>query len=140
MLSHVLLAYVITLATAFFLLYTSLCRDLNGRPPATPPRWSHGGEEVVIRSAAVDQEARTKEHEEVARREGERTKKVTSSDGGAEERTKQGIVMPAAARKQVSEPSSASFVYLAIARQGESFVLCNLYTVYTNSYPYILPF
>jgi hypothetical protein len=79
------------LATAFFLLYTSLCHDLNGQSLATPPpRSSRGGQYVVVRSAAAGREVRTKEHEEVARREGERTKEVTSSDGGAEERANRG--------------------------------------------------
>jgi hypothetical protein len=79
------------LATAFFLLYTSLCHDLNGQSLATPPpRSSRGGEYVVVRSAAAGREVRTKEHEEVARREGERTKEVASSDGGAEERANRG--------------------------------------------------
>jgi hypothetical protein len=86
------------LATAFFLLYTSLCRDLGAasRPPATPPpRWTRGGEEVVVRSADDGQE-------EAPRSKKEQRKEV-ASDGaaGTEEREKQGIVMPAPATKQV---------------------------------------
>jgi hypothetical protein len=87
------------LATAFFLLYTSLCRDLGAasRLLATPPpRWTRGGEEAIVRSADSGQK-------EAPRSKKEQRKEAVASDGaaGTEEREKQGIVMPAPATKQV---------------------------------------
>ncbi|TVU39628.1 hypothetical protein EJB05_13055, partial [Eragrostis curvula] len=97
------------LATVFFLLYTSLCRDLGAtnRPPPQQPRWTRGNNTAaVVRSAAADQEARSEKDKEVAKVEVATT--TGSSDGGGggrggtgtEERGKQGIVMHAAQTKQ----------------------------------------
>ncbi|CAN6209908.1 unnamed protein product [Urochloa humidicola] len=67
------------LATAFFLLYTSLCRDLGAGPPGSPPPRF---DKPVETGAAGGQDARllTKQHEGVAKEE-ERKAVVTRSDG-----------------------------------------------------------
>jgi len=75
------------LATAFFLLYTSLCRDIGGSPGTPPPRWERreAGKAVETGAAAVaDREVRDlnpKQREHVAREEERRKVEVTHSDG-----------------------------------------------------------
>ena len=75
------------LATAFFLLYTSLCRDIGGSPGTPPPRWERreAGKAVEAGAAAVaDREVRDlnpMQREHVAREEERRKVEVTHSDG-----------------------------------------------------------
>nr|CAB3452631.1 unnamed protein product [Digitaria exilis] len=71
------------LATAFFLLYTSLCRDLGAGPPGSPPpRWDHraagqgsGGDRLLDNNTKKQQGITEKEEEQ------ERKAEVTRSDG-----------------------------------------------------------
>lgn len=92
------------LATAFFLLYTSVCRDLGDGPVRSPPpRWTQeqAKEDSIRVRAAAEQEDRPKQAE-VSKGEEERKGLVTSSDGGggrdgptSEQQNQQQIVMPA---------------------------------------------
>lgn len=107
------------LATAFFLLYTSLCRiDLGagGPPRSPPPLWTQRKEKEEIAAtargaaAADDQEARP-EQDDVAREEVERKEAVAKSDGGGgrdlgartEEENQKQIVIPAAGSQQTQQ-------------------------------------
>ncbi|GJN13132.1 hypothetical protein PR202_ga31469 [Eleusine coracana subsp. coracana] len=85
------------LATAFFLLYTSLCRDLGAGNGPPPPRLNKEVETVVRSTAAQPQQGVVKEEETK-----QAATTTTSSDGSRteEEPEKQRIVMPAAQTKQ----------------------------------------
>ncbi|KAK3124793.1 hypothetical protein QOZ80_7BG0593160 [Eleusine coracana subsp. coracana] len=85
------------LATAFFLLYTSLCRDLGAGNGPPPPRLNKEVETVVRNAAAQPQQEVVKEEETK-----QAATTTTSSDGTRtqEEPEKQRIVMPAAQTKQ----------------------------------------
>ncbi|XP_062189384.1 uncharacterized protein LOC133892551 isoform X1 [Phragmites australis] len=118
------------LATAFFLLYTSLCRiDLGagGPPRSPPPLWTQRKEKEEIAAtargaaAADDQEARP-EQDDVAREEVERKEAVAKSDGGGgrdlgartEEENQKQIVIPAAGSQQLEAEGGDILWCLAI--------------------------
>jgi hypothetical protein len=97
------------LATAFFLLYTSLCRDLNGGPQPPPPqqqRWEKKATEAG--AAGGDREVRhpnPKQQEGVAEKEvvvvtrgdgdrGDGTTAGEKANRGAEEKRQQVTRLP----------------------------------------------
>uniref|UniRef100_A0A0E0LJG5 Nucleotide-diphospho-sugar transferase domain-containing protein n=1 Tax=Oryza punctata TaxID=4537 RepID=A0A0E0LJG5_ORYPU len=93
------------LATVFFLLYTSVCRDLGDGPPkSSPPRWApeHGtATKGIVRPARQEQEV-------VAPREEKQTddEAASRSGGAVEQQQKQRrIVMPTSQQK--GTPSSS---------------------------------
>ncbi|WVZ62733.1 hypothetical protein U9M48_012443 [Paspalum notatum var. saurae] len=105
------------LATAFFLLYTSLCRDLGGPGSPPPARWERGGAEeaaTAVGDHQEQQEARRlspdPRREEVAAGQEEtattRDGDGDSGRGGGAARTEEeeghgdGIVMPATSTQQ----------------------------------------
>jgi hypothetical protein len=93
------------LATAFFLLYTSLCRDLNGGPQPPPPqqqqrRWEKkateagaaGGDREVRHPNPKQQEGVAEEVVVVTRGDGDRGDGATAGEKanrGAEEKRQQ---------------------------------------------------
>ena len=124
------------LATAFFLLYTALCRDIGGSPGTPPPpRWKREAAEKAVDTGATaaDREVRRdlnpKQRQHAAEEEeGRKEEVVTRGDGGhggggedeesgrdsKQEEQPQQIVMPATSTpttKQVIRlPLSPSFL------------------------------
>ncbi|XP_052163720.1 uncharacterized protein At4g15970-like [Oryza glaberrima] len=106
------------LATVFFLLYTSVCRDLGDGPPkSSPPRWAQEQGTAAVtpatRVAAAEQgtvRPARQEEEVVAPREEKQTKDEAASrsghGGGAveQQQNQQRIVMPTSQQKET--PSS----------------------------------
>ena len=126
------------LATAFFLLYTALCRDIGGSPGTPPPpRWEREAGKAVDTggATAADREVRRdlnpKQRQHAAEEEGRKEEVTTRGDGGGgghggggedeesgrdskQEEQPQRIVMPATSTpttKQVIRlPLSPSFL------------------------------
>lgn len=98
------------LATAFFLLYTSVRRDLGDGPArSAPPRWTQQEKREDSVRAAAD---RPSNQEAVMKVEQEKKDIVTSSDGGGrdgssshqQKQQQQQIVMPAEQQQKTEKP------------------------------------
>lgn len=113
------------LATVFFLLYTSVCRDLGDGPPkSSPPRWAHAQEQgtatVTPATRVVDAEQGTgrpgrQEEEVVAPREEKQTKDEAASRSGhgggsvEQQQNQRRIVMPTSQQVRLVCLSSPCF-------------------------------